>query len=202
MAASTATYMGLRTWRYTPPTTRRSGAATGAGVPKPSTTKRTNALTSTISPARSSNPPSTRTGAQYGRGSRACQRVNNHGIRPTTTPGATRKNTALPTAAFRLRIATPRSQLSRGRRMRLGEPKSLHYHREDSIRDLLRRGHRTITAPVQRGPEDRPAHHRGHNLRVDRPAVSPLRRRLYPAEQELVELTLHPRLDERPELPI
>src|SRR5215211_3498573 len=106
MAASTATYIGLRTWRYAPPTTRRSGAATGAGVPWPSTTKRTNAWTSAISPATSTTPPSTRAGAQYGRGSRTCQRVSAHGTRPTTTPGANKKNSALPTAAVDLRIVT------------------------------------------------------------------------------------------------
>src|SRR5918994_7465229 len=107
--------MGLRTQRYTPPTTRCSGAATGAGVPKPSTTKRTNAPTSAITPARSSAPPSTRTGAQYGRGSRTCQPpVNNHGIRPPTTPGANRKNTALPTAAVDLRMAVPHFTIDDG----------------------------------------------------------------------------------------
>src|SRR5829696_3051631 len=75
MAATTATYIGLRTWRYAPPTTRRSGAATGAGVPKPSTTKRTNAPTSAISAARSTTPPSTRAGAQYARGQQEEQRA-------------------------------------------------------------------------------------------------------------------------------
>ena len=49
-------------------------------------------------------------GAKYGgTGWRSCQPVNNHGIRPTTVPGATRKNTALPTAAVTLRMDTPHS---------------------------------------------------------------------------------------------
>src|SRR5918997_1896962 len=107
MAASTATYMGLRTWRYGPPTTKRSGAATGAGVPRPSTTKRQNAWISATSPAASSAAPSTRTDARYGTDSRTLQPVSIHGTRPATTPGAARKNAALPTAAVRLRILRP-----------------------------------------------------------------------------------------------
>src|SRR5918998_2600484 len=123
MAASTATYMGLRTYRYTPPTTRRSGAATGAGVPRPSTTKRTNAPTSTISPATSSAAPNARTGIQYGRGSRACQPpVNNHGIAPATTPGANRKKSALPSAAVGLRMAMPHFPVHRGIRVSYSRP--------------------------------------------------------------------------------
>jgi hypothetical protein len=47
-------------------------------------------------------------GIQYGRGSRTFQPpVNNHGIKPTTTPGANKKKTALPIAAVGLRMATP-----------------------------------------------------------------------------------------------
>src|SRR5215203_607680 len=107
MIARPATYIGLRTWRYSPPTTRRLGAATGTGVPKPSTTKRVNAWTITISPAASRTAPSTRTGAKYGTGSCTRQPVSNHGIRPAKTPGPTTKNTALPTAAVCLRILKP-----------------------------------------------------------------------------------------------
>src|SRR5499427_2199886 len=40
IVASSARYMGLRTYRYRPPTTRCAGGATGAGVPSPSTTNR------------------------------------------------------------------------------------------------------------------------------------------------------------------
>src|SRR5215217_167005 len=107
MIARPATYIGLRTWRYSPPTTRRLGAATGTGVPKPSTTKRVNAWTITISPTASRTAPSTRTGAKYGTGSCTRQPVSNHGIRPAKTPGPTTKNTALPTAAVCLRILKP-----------------------------------------------------------------------------------------------
>ena len=48
-------------------------------------------------------------GAQYGTGSRTCQPVNNHGIRPATMPGATTKKAALPIVAVGLRMATPLS---------------------------------------------------------------------------------------------
>src|SRR5215216_4127482 len=48
----------------------------------------------------------TRMGTQYGTGSRTCQPVNNHGIRPATMPGPTTKNTALPSAAVGLRMVS------------------------------------------------------------------------------------------------
>src|SRR3712207_1005954 len=80
--------------------------------------------------------------------------------------------------------------------------KSLDDHREDLIGDLLRRASRPITAPVQRSPKDCPAYHRGRDLWPDLPASRLLRRRLHLSQPELVELALHPRLDEGPELPV
>src|SRR6516165_4375764 len=60
IVASSARYMGLRTYRYRPPTTRCAGGATGAGVPSPSTTNRANADTSMAVPATTSTAPGTR----------------------------------------------------------------------------------------------------------------------------------------------
>src|SRR5918999_3574210 len=106
MVAATARYIGLRTYRYSPPATRRSGGATGAGVPRPSTTKRQNACRSTATPAARSTRPATRKGAQYGNGSRTRQPVNAHGTRPATIPGASTRNTRLASAARAFRTVT------------------------------------------------------------------------------------------------
>src|SRR5579872_1615169 len=102
MAATTARYMGLRTYRYRPPTTRLSVGATGAGVPRPSATNRAKAWTSTIAPRMSRISPATRTGAQPASDPRTCHRVSHQGTTPATTPGATAKNSTLPTAAVSL----------------------------------------------------------------------------------------------------
>src|SRR5215468_7248753 len=98
--------MGLRTYRYRPPTTNRWGGATGAGVPTPSVTKRTNADTTTAAPATISAAPtirsSTPTGPSPSGSGRACQPVMTHGRYPAKTPGARTRKTALPIAAPRL----------------------------------------------------------------------------------------------------
>src|ERR1041385_5153479 len=99
MAASSATYMGLRTCRYSPFTTRRSGAATGAGVPRPSITKRTKDWPAAATPATTRAAPTMRSGVQPGSGSRSRQPVSSQGITPAIVPGATTKNSALPAAA-------------------------------------------------------------------------------------------------------
>src|SRR3954454_14443189 len=98
MSAPTATYIGLRTWRYAPPTTNRSVGATGAGVPSPSSTKRTNASSRTTRPAPIIRPPSTRSGVHH---VSASQRVRSHGISPATTPGAIMRKAKLWAAARR-----------------------------------------------------------------------------------------------------
>src|SRR5918995_1445634 len=100
MIAATARYIGFLTYRYSPPTTRRSLGATGAGVPRPSPTKRANACTSTRTPAAMRIRPPIHSGTQYGKGPRASQPVSNHGTRPATTPGANTRNTRLPMAAL------------------------------------------------------------------------------------------------------
>src|SRR5262245_44519935 len=91
--------MGLRTYRYRPPTTRCAGGATGAGVPSPSTTNRANADTSMAVPATTSTAPSTRSGKRCDSGAPGCQSVISHGMSPTMVPGARAKKTALPAAA-------------------------------------------------------------------------------------------------------
>src|SRR3712207_5284006 len=85
---------------------------------------------------------------------------------------------------------------SSGQRHRTGE--ALDDHPQGLIRHLLGRGARLVAAPMQPGPEYGPAHRASHDLRVRRS----LRRRPDPTVQDLVELVLHPRLDERPELPV
>src|SRR5262245_7139416 len=105
IVASSARYMGLRTCRYRPPTTRCTGGATGAGVPSPSTTNRANADTSTAVPATTSTAPSTRRGRRWDSGAPGCQSVISHGTSPAMVPGARAKKTALPVAAALLRMA-------------------------------------------------------------------------------------------------
>src|SRR6266496_1457444 len=83
--------------------------AAGAGVPAPSATNRTKAVTSTATPAAMRTPPATRSGAQahHGRGWRTRQPVSHQGSRPATTPGASTKKTAVPAAAIGLRTLSP-----------------------------------------------------------------------------------------------
>src|SRR5262245_6374872 len=107
MAATTARYMGLRTYRYRPPITRCSVGATGEGVPSPSMTNRAKAWTRTNAPRTRRITPPTRRAAQWASGPRTCQCVSHQGTRPATTPGATAKNSALPAAAVGLRILAP-----------------------------------------------------------------------------------------------
>src|SRR5258708_6625856 len=107
--------MGLRTYRYSPPTTRCSVGATGAGVPRPSTTNLANACTSTSPPATTSAPPSTLAG---GHQLVARQPVSHSGPRPTSVPGASAMNTELPTAATDRRMGPgpgPRLRLVQAR---------------------------------------------------------------------------------------
>src|SRR4051794_12251215 len=101
MVAATARYIGLRTWRYAPPTTSRSVGATGAGVPIPSMTKRAKAWSRNATPVAISTAPATWT---RGAAEPWCQCVMDHGINPATTPGATRRNRRLPRAALALRV--------------------------------------------------------------------------------------------------
>src|SRR5262245_37643 len=102
MTVTTARYIGLRTWRYRPPTTSDSVGATGAGVPDPSVTKRAKAITSTAAPAATRATPSPRSGAATDPPER--QSVSSQGMAPATTPGATTKNAAAPRVASGLRM--------------------------------------------------------------------------------------------------
>ena len=102
MTASTARYIGLRTYRYGPATTSCSVGAGGAGVPRPSTAKCANDQISTAAPAAISTPPVTWTGT--GQAAPACQPVSHHGTRPATTPGASTRKAALPATAAFVRI--------------------------------------------------------------------------------------------------
>src|SRR4051794_9820572 len=65
-------------------------------------TKRAKAITRTMAPASTRTSPTMRTGV--GQSSRTCQWVSPHGMRPATTAGAATKKTALPAAAFHLRM--------------------------------------------------------------------------------------------------
>src|SRR6516165_2583487 len=97
MTASTARYMGLRTYRYSPRTTRCSVGAAGAGVPRPSSANCANDPSSVAAPAAISSPPATRTGT--GHPPPCCQPVSHQGTSPATTPGATTRKPALPAMA-------------------------------------------------------------------------------------------------------
>src|SRR5262249_40997426 len=97
MPASTARYMGLRTYRYSPRTTRCSVGAGGAGVPRPSVANCVNDPSSAAAPAAISTPPANRTGT--GHAAPCCQPVSHQGTSPATTPGATTRKPALPAMA-------------------------------------------------------------------------------------------------------
>src|SRR3954453_7053034 len=109
MVAPTARYIGLRTWRYSPPTTSRSVGAVGAGVPRPSKTKRPNACRRTPVPRTIRAAPRTTTAVA---GFVERQPVSSHGTRPATTPGATSRNRTLPSAGgIPVTAASTRPQL-------------------------------------------------------------------------------------------
>src|SRR5215831_2138496 len=88
MTDVTARYIGLRTYRYSPRTTRCSVGAGGAGVPRPSIVNCANDPSSVAAPAAISSPPATR-----------CQPVSHQGTSPATTPGAITRKPALPAMA-------------------------------------------------------------------------------------------------------
>lgn len=103
MAASTARCMGLRTCRQGPATTRRCVGAIGAGVPRPCVTKTSKAQRIVVTPAMIRRVPATRSDSEGV--CRACQPVSHHGTSPATTPGASAKNPALPSAAARFGVS-------------------------------------------------------------------------------------------------
>src|SRR5262249_40751059 len=97
MIDTTARYIGLRTYRYSPRTTRCSVGAGGAGVPRPSVANCVNDPSSAAAPAAISTPPANRTGT--GHAAPCCQPVSHQGTSPATTPGATTRKPALPAMA-------------------------------------------------------------------------------------------------------
>src|ERR671919_1857605 len=130
-----------------PPTTRRSGGATGAGVPRPSMTKRAKACSRKATPAPIEAPPTMRTASGA---SSIFQSVSRYGTSPATTPGASRRKAALPAAAALRRDGCG---LSGKARDQLGEPLGLVLRDEgvgvldslqpgapDGVSELLREG--------------------------------------------------------------
>src|SRR5215472_15222792 len=107
MTASTARYMGLRTYRYSPRTTSCSVGAGGAGVPRPSTANCANDPISVTAPAAVTTPPMTRTGT--GMATPARQPVSHQGTSPATTPGAITRKPALPATAVFFCTGPPHS---------------------------------------------------------------------------------------------
>src|SRR5437588_9107846 len=101
IVTSNPTYIGLRTWRLNPDTTRRSVGASGTGVP-PALTNSANAEVTGTRPAPTSTAPTIRAAPHPGSGRRNRHRVISHGIRPTAVPGATTKNPAETSVALDL----------------------------------------------------------------------------------------------------
>src|SRR5947209_8233224 len=102
MVATTPQYIGLRTNRYSPLTTRCLVGRMGAGVPRPWTANRRNESSNPTAPAASRTNPAARTSGEPGSGARVCQRVIHHGTSPATVPGATTRKTAEPMTATAL----------------------------------------------------------------------------------------------------
>src|SRR5262245_49991208 len=94
-----ARYIGLRTWRYRPVTTSRSGGAMGAGVPRPWRAKRAKESSKTGSPAAISRAPSTRNPTKPTSGGATRQPEIQNGTNTTKVPGATTRNRTDPTTA-------------------------------------------------------------------------------------------------------
>ncbi len=102
IAVSRPAYIGLRTKRLKPVTTRRSVGAIGIGVP-PALANWMNACTGGMRPSTiSTTPRTTRSG---GLDPGISQWVINHGPSPAKVPGAATKNAADPTAAVEVRTA-------------------------------------------------------------------------------------------------
>src|ERR1700723_1731879 len=92
MTDTTATYIGFRTYRYHPVTTRCFVGKIGAGVPRPWSANRANESRSTGRPARINTTPMIRNWNRPKKGGSNCQREIHHGTKPATTQGAITKN--------------------------------------------------------------------------------------------------------------
>src|SRR5499427_2168033 len=97
ISAVTSTYIGLRTYRKNPVTTRRLGGITGAGVPRPCNAKRANESSKMGNPATIRAAPSTR--AIGNSGGAKCQCVRFQGTYTASVPGAMTRNIAEPMIA-------------------------------------------------------------------------------------------------------
>src|SRR5262245_36054170 len=135
MVASTARYMGLRTYRYSPRTTSCSVGAGGAGVPLPWTANCANAVRSATAPTPVSTAPVIRTGT--GQPAPGCHPVSHQGTRPATTPGAITRKAALPAVAVIFRI---------GPRPAIGRALLMAWHRPGG-RDHVAAGRRAAGSP-------------------------------------------------------
>jgi hypothetical protein len=94
--ATTARYMGSRTYRYGPTTTRRAVGIGGAGVPS-ARAKRTKASSSTATPPGIGTAATTATATVPSRSPDHEMRhpLISHRIRPAITPGASARNTTV-----------------------------------------------------------------------------------------------------------
>src|SRR3954467_1020076 len=98
MIVSTARYIGLRTYRYGPTTTRWAVGAGGAGVPS-ARAKRTNASSRTTIPVRMTTAAAIPAGETQPPAHGTRHPVISPGTSPATTPGVTTRNTSVPTQA-------------------------------------------------------------------------------------------------------
>src|SRR4051794_35018264 len=98
MIARTARYIGLRTYRYGPTTTRWAVGAGGAGVPS-ARGKRTKASRRTRTPHRTTTAPTIAAGEDQPPAHGICHPVIQAGISPATTPGVTTRNASVPAQA-------------------------------------------------------------------------------------------------------
>jgi hypothetical protein len=108
MTERTPRYIGLRTYRYKPETTRRTVGATGAGVPRPFTAKRTKLSTTILAPAPMRTYPSHGSTKAPNGAAWARHLVSVQGITPATVAGANQKKTNEPSRAPRLFTVHPR----------------------------------------------------------------------------------------------
>src|SRR3954449_2113896 len=108
MIASTARYIGFRTYRYGPTTTRWPVGAVGAGVPS-ARANRTNASSSTLTPLRTTTAATIATGELQPPVHGIRHPVIAAGTRPATTPGVSSRNRTVPPHARTRRLAIGRA---------------------------------------------------------------------------------------------
>src|SRR4051794_21073535 len=117
---TTATYIGFRTYRYSPVTTNWRVGKIGAGVPKPCTAKHANESSRPIVPKAISTPPASRRNDNPNKAGLSCQREIHHGTKPTTNPGAMTRKIADPVIAESFLSLPSCNQVSQPRAMENG----------------------------------------------------------------------------------